>query len=211
MVPSSHDNPAPAGRPRDPALERAILAAAADALVQHGLTAATVEDVARRAGTGKAAVYRRWPSKTALVIAAARALQPEVAIPDTGSLRADLLACAQHYTAGDERAAIVLASVLGEASRDTELRDAALDAIGRPPAIALQTVISRWIQRGDIHPSVPAELIASIIPAFALRQVLIHRQQLDDHTAAALVDHVLLPALHARDGESNPHGDADPR
>lgn len=195
MRPNTSDTAAPVGRPRDPALERAILDATADLIVRRGLSGATVAEVARQAGTGKAAVYRRWPSKTALVVAAVRALQAEVTVPDTGALREDLLAWVQHYTSGDERAALLLANLLSEASRDTELREAAYAAIGNPPAAALRTVIERWVKRGEVNPAAPIDVLVDIIPSFAFRHLVIGGRTLDRTTAATLIDHVLLPAL----------------
>ncbi|MFE4832220.1 TetR/AcrR family transcriptional regulator [Streptomyces sp. NPDC056672] len=82
------------GRPRHPEPDQAIPRATVDIVVRRGLVGATVEAIACRAGTGKGAVYRRWPSKTSLVIAATRAQVRQVTIPDTGSLREDLHACA---------------------------------------------------------------------------------------------------------------------
>jgi AcrR family transcriptional regulator len=195
-----------AGRPRDPALDRGILDATADVVARRGLSGTTIEEVARRAGTGKAAVYRRWPSKTELVIAAARALQAEVAIPDTGSLRGDLLACSRHYTSGDERATMMLANILREASGETSLREAAFEAIGRPPADALRTVIERWIAHGDIDATVPVDLLTGIIPSFAFRHLAIHGTTMTPATARSLVDDVLLPALqHRRESPAAAH------
>jgi AcrR family transcriptional regulator len=189
---------APTGRPRDPALERAILEAAVDVVVRRGLSGATVEEVARQAGTGKAAVYRRWQSKTALVVAAVRSLQAEVDVPDTGTLRGDLLAWARHYTSGDPRGALLLANVLSEASRDAELREAAYVSIGSPPAAALRSVIDRWIEHGDVNPEAPIPVLVGIIPSFAFRQVVTRGRSLDEETVTTLIDHVLLPALCRR-------------
>jgi AcrR family transcriptional regulator len=183
-----------AGRPRDPGLETAILTAAQDLLIEHGFSGTTVEAVARAAGTGKAAVYRRWPTKTALVIAAVQALQNPPVVPDTGTLRGDLLACALHYVQPDQRPALVLAGVLDELGRDDELREAAYQAIGKPPAMAFAVVLRRWTERGQVTSSAPAGLLAGIVPAAAFRSVILRRQALDPQTATDLVDHVLLPA-----------------
>ncbi|WP_344307794.1 TetR/AcrR family transcriptional regulator [Fodinicola feengrottensis] len=200
MSHSTHEGAAPAGRPRDPALERAILEAAVDVLMAQGLAKATVEEVARQAGTGKAAIYRRWPSKTALVIAAIRALHADVSVPDTGSLREDLVTCALHYSSGDERSTLLLASLLGAATHEPELRKAAYESIGRPPALALRSVLDRWIERGEIDPDAPVDIIAGVLPSYAFRQMVARREKLDEATIAALIDHVLLPALRHRRG-----------
>jgi AcrR family transcriptional regulator len=81
------------GRPRSEAADRAILRAATDLLAERGLAGMSMEEVAARAGVGKATVYRRWRSRGALALdafmAEFQALQP---LPDTGTLRGDLLA-----------------------------------------------------------------------------------------------------------------------
>src|SRR5580700_11505934 len=81
------------GRPRSEDADRAILAAATELLAERGLAGMSMEEVAARAGVGKATVYRRWRSRGALALdafmAEFQALQP---LPDTGTLRGDLLA-----------------------------------------------------------------------------------------------------------------------
>src|SRR5437660_851955 len=83
------DRPA---RRRGATLEQAILRAAVDELLESGYSGMTMDSVARRAGTNKNAIYRRWPSRAALGVAAYRQLSStELRIPDTGSLRGDSL------------------------------------------------------------------------------------------------------------------------
>ncbi len=170
--------------------------------MEHGFAATTVEAVARAAGTGKAAVYRRWPAKIDLVIAAIQALQSPPVVPDTGTLRGDLLACAMYFVRSDRRPALVLAGVLNEIGRNNDLRDAAYEAIGKPPAVAFAAVLERWRARGQVATSAPTELLAGIVPAAAFRSVAFRRRALDHQTAVDLVDFVLLPAL--RDTSSRP-------
>ena len=172
-----------------------MLRAAVETVIEHGYAGATVDAVAHAAGTGKAAVYRRWPSKSALVIAAVQSLQVKPTVPDTGTLRGDLLACARHYTRSDRRAAHVLASLLGEVKSDPELGRAAYEAIGRPPADAFTAVLDRWVGRGSVPAAAPTDLIAAILPAVAFRDVILHSRSLDTATVTRLVDGVLLPAL----------------
>ena len=193
-----------AGRPRDPALEQAILAAAVDVFAEQGFARTTVEEVARAARTGKAAIYRRWPSKTALAIAAVRSLQTDIPVPDTGSLRGDLLSWARHYTDGDKRAPILLANLIADAGHDPELRRASYEAIGKPPADALRAVIDHWIGEGVVPRSTPVELILAVIPSMAFRHVAVNRTALDAHTVTEIVDHILLPALQHRPDRTIP-------
>src|SRR6478735_9683731 len=81
------------GRPRDPGTDERITAAAAELMLQRGFDRTTVDDVAAKAGVGKATVYRRWPSKEDLAVAAMETLYTaEMPEPDTGSIRDDLTA-----------------------------------------------------------------------------------------------------------------------
>lgn len=190
-------SPRAGGRPRDPAVEHSILTATQDLLVEHGYTATTIAAVAARAHCGKSAIYRRWSTKIELVVAAVRALHTTAPLPDTGSLRHDLIATALHYSGDDERSAAVLASLLSELGRDAELRDAAFRAIGEPPVAALVAVIERWIERGEVARDAPVDLIAGIVPTAAFGSVSLRRRTLDPATIEQLVDAVVLPALRA--------------
>jgi AcrR family transcriptional regulator len=79
------------GRPRDPQTDERIIEAAAELMRLRGFERMTVDDVAARAGVGKATVYRRWPSKDDLAVAAMERLYSvEIPQPDTGSIRTDL-------------------------------------------------------------------------------------------------------------------------
>src|SRR5687768_3589395 len=81
------------GRPRDARADRAILEATLELIAELGVHGFRTEDVAARAGVGKGAIYRRYRSKDELVAAAVAALvSEEIAVPDAGSTRADLLA-----------------------------------------------------------------------------------------------------------------------
>ncbi|MCO7221347.1 helix-turn-helix domain-containing protein, partial [Klenkia sp. PcliD-1-E] len=81
--------PRPVGRPRDPSLDVAILDAALQLLGEGGLDACALDEVARRAGVGKATIYRRWRSKDDLVRDAFGSTEPHLVPEDRGSLTAD--------------------------------------------------------------------------------------------------------------------------
>jgi AcrR family transcriptional regulator len=80
------------GRPRSAEAGKAILGAALGLLAEVGLQALSIEQVAARAGVGKKTIYRRWPSKDALVCDAIRSMQSQMPVIDTGNLRDDLIA-----------------------------------------------------------------------------------------------------------------------
>src|ERR1700694_3098908 len=80
------------GRPRDPRLDDALLDAGLESMLEHGYHATTLTEIARRAGVGTPAIYRRWPTKAHLAMdLVVRVSEPEP-IPDTGSIRDDLVA-----------------------------------------------------------------------------------------------------------------------
>lgn len=80
------------GRPRDARVESAVADAVAELMMEVGYDSLTIEAVAARAGVAKTTVYRRWSTKSELVIDALRRAQPREERPDTGGLGSDLLA-----------------------------------------------------------------------------------------------------------------------
>ena len=90
---SSDPSPARAiGRPRDARADRAILTATLQLMAERGVRDLRMDDVAERAGVGKATIYRRYGSKDELVSDAVATLVSDITIPDTGSTRAGLMA-----------------------------------------------------------------------------------------------------------------------
>lgn len=144
------------GRPRDPQTDRRIIEAAADLLRQHGFERMTVDDVAARAGVGKATVYRRWPSKDDLAVAAMERLYSvEFPAPDTGSIRTDL---AESYRAvlafvGTPQGAAYLKMSIAESVRDERIAALYRKATERAEEEARQMYL-RGIDRGEVRPDV---------------------------------------------------------
>jgi AcrR family transcriptional regulator len=84
-------DPVQRGRPRDPNIEPAVLESTRQLLGEEGFNAATVQEIARRSGTSAPAIYRRWPTRLALIEDAAFSSLTEIAVDATGDLRGDLL------------------------------------------------------------------------------------------------------------------------
>src|SRR5512142_1481611 len=131
-IPGGAGNPASGGaaqrgRPRSAEADRAILTATADLLAERGLAAMSIEEVAARAGVGKTTIYRRWPSKGLLALDAFvisfRAEQP---LPDTGSLRGDLLSALRAWVRATTQTPMgpMLTGLIAEAQHDPERRGA---------------------------------------------------------------------------------------
>jgi AcrR family transcriptional regulator len=183
------------GRPINVAIDQELLRVTQDLLVEMGVERLTMDAVARRSGASKATIYRRWPGKTALVIAAAADLFTAPDLPDTGDLREDLLACGRAYLQRDGRAAQVLATVLTAARYDEELRHAAKVALGAPYSGLFEGVLTRAVDRGQVHGGADVAILAEVFPAIAYQRVAAQGLFLVDDDVVRVVDGVLLPAL----------------
>jgi AcrR family transcriptional regulator len=185
------------GRPVNAAIDEQLLRVTQDLLVEMGAERLTMDAVARRSGASKATIYRRWPGKTALVVAAAAALFRVPDVPDTGDLREDLLACGRTYVHEDGRAAQVLAAVLTASRYDLELRDASKDALGVPYRGLFEQVLSRAVDRGLVAADSDVTTIAEVFPAIAYQRVAARGLLIVEGDVVRVVDGVLLPALTA--------------
>jgi AcrR family transcriptional regulator len=185
------------GRPRDEAREQAILDAAVDLLTEVGYDAMSIEAVAVRAKSSKATIYRRWPGKAELVAdAIRRRTEPALEdLPDTGSLREDLLILIQRMFAGIEgsdgglmcglavavRADPGFGQLLAAHTHDNKLRTVA-------------ALVSRAEARGEIPPGADPTLLLQVAPGVALFQQM-SGEPLDVAFAEHLVDRILIPLL----------------
>jgi AcrR family transcriptional regulator len=151
------------GRPRSAASEKAILDATLELLMEEGYGGLTTDKVALRAGASKSTMYRRWPSKQHLVIAAFDST-PELQIPDTGSLESDLYAVVKEYIhiLNNTPLSGVLPALLGERAHNADLAKV-LDPLIKRRAIPLRTVLNRAIDRGELPAKTNADLAAEII------------------------------------------------
>jgi AcrR family transcriptional regulator len=144
------------GRPRDPQTDERIITAAAELLHRRGFEKMTVDEVAAEAGVGKATVYRRWPSKDDLAVAAMERLYSvEIPQPDTGSVVTDL---AESYRAvlvfvGSPEGEAYLRMSIAESVRDPRIADLYRRATERAENQAKET-FSRGIARGEVRADV---------------------------------------------------------
>lgn len=183
------------GRPLNAALDQQLLRATQDLLIEEGFERLTMDAVANRCGASKATIYRRWPGKVALVVAAAAALFQAPQVPETGDLREDLLTCGRAYRQSEGRNAQVLASVLTASRHDPGLREAAQKALGAPYASLFEQVLARAVQRGDVRQDLDVETVAQVFPSIAYHQVAAHGRLVTEDDVLRIVDGVLLPAV----------------
>ncbi|SDS35942.1 DNA-binding transcriptional regulator, AcrR family [Friedmanniella luteola] len=183
-----------AGRPRDVTVDAAVLRATQDLLLEQGFDRLSVEGVAARAGVAKATIYRRWPGKTALVVAAVAELYHVPPVPDTGDLREDLLACGRTYV-HQGRTQAVLAGLMTAMVHEDELRTAATAAIGGPYTALFHQVISRAVERGEAQPDTDVTSVSEVFPALAFHRGAALGLAVDEQMVVRVVDRLLLPLL----------------
>ncbi|GAB3564369.1 TetR/AcrR family transcriptional regulator [Amycolatopsis endophytica] len=179
-------------------LESAILQAAWDELVEVGYAKLTMESVAVRAGTSKPVIYRRWPGRAELVLAAWRRRVPrEGDLPDTGNLRADLLTLLERTLHRfDDTPRDVLAGLMTETFRDPEVFALLLKQIAaathRP---SIETIVGRAVERGEIRP-VELTARAARLPLDLIRvEAAFYHREITEKTITEIVDDVFLPLL----------------
>lgn len=155
----------PAGR-EDPRVARTravVLDAAADMLAERGYAGLTMDALVERTGVSKTTMYKHWPSRTALIAATVRRLATAPAIPDTGSVRDDLIAMALDSLdvyQGPRWSG--LASVLEAAGHDPDLRDA-LQSVPAAGIGSVRTVLERAVQRGQLRPGIDPEIAVTVL------------------------------------------------
>jgi AcrR family transcriptional regulator len=184
-------------RSRDPA----ILDAALAALKEHGYDATNMNDIAARAGVGKAAIYRRWSSKAALITDALVYWRPELLVdntPDTGSLEGDLDAIverARHNADGVSTYELILRVAL-EAVHDRELSSALDDLLVLRGRRVMTTILRRAAERGEIAADRDWSMVADVITAMSLMRI-VNGQRIDAAFVREVIDTLIRPALRA--------------
>ena len=193
------------GRPRDSRVDRAILDATRELIVERGVHEFRTEDVAGRAGVGKGAIYRRYSSKDELVTAAVAALvDEEIQVPDTGSTRSDLLALmgeAVELYRGSVPGRLMPNLVSAMAQRP-ELARAVRDGFLAGRRAALAHVLRRGIERGDLRSDLDLEFALDVFGGPLFYRLLITGGPIDERLAEAVTELILRG--FAPDGSARP-------
>ena len=193
---AADSSPAPArrGRPRSQEADRAILEAAAQLLAERGLSGMSIEEVAARAGVGKTTIYRRWTSRGPLALDAFLAqFQSQQPLPDTGTLRGDLLAALRAWirSVTSTSAGPILASLIAEAQRDPALGDAWRDRVVEQLRAQHRIMLDRAVARREIPAETDQEVVLDLIFGAAYHRMLHGHQPLTDSFARKVVDVVV--------------------
>ncbi|HUR50488.1 MAG TPA: TetR/AcrR family transcriptional regulator [Mycobacteriales bacterium] len=190
--------PAPAarGRPRDPSIEERVFDAALEVYAARGWSGFTLDAVARTAGVGNAAIYRRWTSKEELLSQAVHANALELRESDTGSSRDDLLELARHFLLGYHvRAGVAGLRMALDARTNPQLAEvfeAGRDGVRRTRALA---VVRRALQRGDLRAGLTAGTALDVLAGATLSHVLYSPRSTGDHGTATPSEERFLERL----------------
>jgi AcrR family transcriptional regulator len=182
------------GRPKDARADRAILETTLELIADRGAHAFRTEDVAARAGVGKGAIYRRYRSKEELVTAAVAALvREEIAVPDTGSTRGDLLALMREAVElyRSSLPGRLMPKLIGAMADNPELARAVRDGFLAVRRSALSEVLRRGVERGDLRPDLDLERALDVLGGPLFYRLLVTGGPLDEQLAEGVADLIL--------------------
>ncbi|ELP62616.1 TetR/AcrR family transcriptional regulator [Streptomyces turgidiscabies] len=192
-------SPGRRGRPRDATRDRALLDATLAILGEIGYGGLTTAAVAARAGVSTATLYRRWPSKEGLVVAAAAAYAQELtSATDTGTLAGDLRALLRDKAAsmtGKEGG--VLRSLIAEAANNVPLAEALTNSFVTPVRQLAVEIVHHAVARGEISPVEHADLLGDLVIGPMMSKFFLTPRMPDEVDAAAAAETAdrLLPFL----------------
>ncbi|HTZ43401.1 MAG TPA: TetR/AcrR family transcriptional regulator [Jatrophihabitans sp.] len=190
-------------RKRGAELEQAIRDATIAELADGGYASLTIESVAARAQTGKASIYRRWPTKQELVLDSVCGLMSgplmtvaDVRLDDEVSTRDALLALARQAVrsmTGESGAA--MRSVLSESLRDQDFSDTFEDNFHDPRKELLNEVLRRGVERGEVRADWAGGLLVDILAGALIQRYLVRRQPAVEQELVELIDRFVMPAI----------------
>jgi AcrR family transcriptional regulator len=190
-------------RRRGAELEEALLEAAWRELVEVGYGRFTIDGVATRAGTSRPVIYRRWPDRAGLAIAAVRHFgrTHQVPVPDTGSVRGDLIAVLTYASKSRAELAALFSVHMGGYFEETgrtpaQLRDEFLAARSQP--FGIDEVLRRGVERGEIDPDRLTPRIAGLPGDLIRLDLLMNLQLPSEETIVEIIDEIFLPLVTPR-------------
>jgi len=178
----------------------AICEAVFSLLAEVGYDRMTMDFVAERAHASKATIYRTWPDKPQMVVEALiQHFDGGPQIPDTGSLREDLLVVLTHACAvADSVDGDVISGVLTAARREPTLNSALQRCIVDEKRALHEVMIERAARRGEIAADTDPLVLQEVMQAMVFNRKIWQDGPLDAEFVRHVVDDVLLPVLHAR-------------
>jgi AcrR family transcriptional regulator len=181
-------------------LQKALLDAAWEELVEGGYDSFAIDAVAARAHTSRAVLYRRWPTKQDLVKAAiaSRGFQQAIEIPDTGTLRGDLIEFMNQANGSRAQKGLVLVTRLGAFYSDTGTNLADLrQGLVHARSDAIDHMLQRAVDRGEIDPAKLTPRVRRVAFDLFLHELMMTLQPVPKHVITEIVDEIFLPLVTA--------------
>jgi AcrR family transcriptional regulator len=186
------------GRPRGASITEAVLTSTLEDLARAGLAGVSIERIAQGADVNKTSVYRRWPTREALIAAALEGVLEDVSgrLEDTGSLRSDLLALLGRIAALlDQPAGLAVLRAALSQGADSPAAELAARRLAAPAQGPLRALVARAKARGEWRRGARIDLLLSSLIGALIHRALLEHQELTKRWLSSLVDHALLGAL----------------
>jgi AcrR family transcriptional regulator len=169
-------------------------------LQEHGYDRLTLDAVANTAHASKATLYRRWPTKAELVLAAfVEGVRQVAVVPDTGTLRGDLLQMGEAVRNHASAHAGTIRAVLVEVSRSAELNAIMQQQFLEERKGLMEHVLTVAVARGEIDASAITEDLWDVLPGYLIYRSILPGRSASSQTVEDLVDHVVIPSLTRSD------------
>lgn len=177
------------GRPRQEHVTRAVLQAVVELVAEEGMGALTMDAVAARAGVSKPAMYRRWPTKQDLIIAAAESRVGALTVPDMGDFRAELRAVLMERVRAYRQPGVgrLLAGVIAAAAEAGAGREAFQAYVTRVTS-ETRHLLERGIARGDVRPDVPIVDVTTLIASSLVFRLVAEQRVPEKELVDSVVD-----------------------
>jgi AcrR family transcriptional regulator len=186
-------------RRRGDALYAAIYEATLAELTAVGYAELRMEHVASRARASKGSLYRRWASRAELVADAVHHAFPRHGdLPDTGSVREDLLGCLRGFAdLVNSPAGEAIRGLMAETIRNPDLMDAIRTRFIDPGTARFLEVLRRGAVRGEVRATALTNRNASLGPDLLHQHFMVHHSPIPDRVLHEIVDEVVLPLVRA--------------
>ncbi|MFV1362579.1 TetR/AcrR family transcriptional regulator [Mycolicibacterium elephantis] len=176
--------------------EAELLAVTLQLLQEHGYDRLSLDVVASTARASKATLYRRWPTKAELVLAAFVEGTRQVAVdPDTGTLRGDLLRIGEQIRSHVSTHASTIRAVLMEISRSANLAAMLQEQFLAQRKALMRRVLARAVDRGEIEASAITDDLWDLLPGYLIFRSVLTGRAASRRTVQHLVDNVIIPSL----------------
>jgi AcrR family transcriptional regulator len=179
------------GRHRSQAADDAILAATLDLLRTHGYRGLTMSAVIERSGVSSATLYRRWPTRCALTVAALRTITADADPVDTGSLAGDLEALVKRIARAIGGRDQLYGALAGELADDDEVKAMNREAFIVPRLEQVRTVLDRAVARGELADRPADDVALSLVTGPLYHRVFV----LDERLTPAFLKRVIHQVL----------------